>query len=64
MIWRTILRFGIIAIISVAIYFLWSPGKYEHSGRNDLRSNGIWIQHGWLGDDQWFIRNSKDKMIF
>jgi hypothetical protein len=64
LIWRTILRFGIIVIISVAIYLLWSPGKYEQSGRNDLRSNGIWIQHGWLGDDQWLLRNKKNKTVF
>lgn len=63
-IWRTILRFGIIVIISAVIYFLWSPGKYERSGRHDLRANGIWIQHGWLGDDQWFARNNKDKTVF
>ncbi len=43
---------------------MWSPGKYERSGRHDLRSDGIWIQHGWFGDDQWFARNNKDKTTF
>jgi hypothetical protein len=25
----------------------------------DLKQNGIWIQHGWLGDDNWFLENQK-----
>jgi len=33
-------------------------------GRHDLRTNGIWIQHGWLGDDSWFQRNHRDKALF
>ncbi|MCA9428171.1 MAG: hypothetical protein KC994_24035, partial [Candidatus Omnitrophica bacterium] len=62
--WRTLLL--LIAIIGVMglIYLLWSPGKTVRDGRHDLRSNGIWLQHGWLGDDQWFKRNQKDKALF
>jgi hypothetical protein len=45
-------------------YLVWSPGKRVHDGRHDLRTNGIWIQHGWLGDDSWFKRNRKDKVLF
>lgn len=61
---RTILRYCIIVIIFATIYLLWSPGKHGLSGRHDLRSNGIWIQHAWLGDDQWFARNNKDQTMF
>ncbi|MEM7013459.1 MAG: glycoside hydrolase family 18 protein, partial [Verrucomicrobiota bacterium] len=33
-------------------------------GRSDLGSNGIWIQHGWLGDDGWFKTHGRDKTKF
>lgn len=62
--WRTILLlFAILCLIGIA-YLVWSPGKRIRDGRHDLRSNGIWIQHGWLGDDLWFQRNRKDKTLF
>jgi hypothetical protein len=28
-------------------------------GRHDRRSNGVWLAHGWLGADEWFVRNNK-----
>jgi len=31
---------------------------------HDLRSNGIWLQHGWLGDDAWFVRYGRDPLLF
>ena len=40
-------------------YQIWSPGKVVVDGSHDLKSNGIWIQHGWLGDDQWFQQHKK-----
>jgi hypothetical protein len=62
--WRTIpLLFLILGVLGLA-YLIWSPGKRIHDGRHDLRSNGIWIQHGWLGDDLWFARNKRDKSKF
>jgi len=62
--WRTLLL--LIAILGVMglAYLLWSPGKTVRDGRHDLRSNGIWLQHGWLGDDSWFKRNRKDTALF
>lgn len=47
----------------VLAYLAWSPGKQIRDGRHDLRSNGIWISHGWLGDDEWFV-NRRDKAHF
>ena len=38
---------------------LWQPGTDFRDGRHDLRRNGIWLGHGWLGDDAWFIRNER-----
>lgn len=34
------------------------------NGVYDLRKNGIWLQHGWIGDDDWFKRNARDKSKF
>ncbi len=45
-------------------YLAWSPGTRILDGRHDLKSNGIWIQHGWLGDDAWFLRHQKDTTRF
>jgi len=62
--WRTILPlFVILGVLGLA-YLIWSPGKRIHDGRHDFRSNWIWIQHGWLGDDLWFARNKRDKSKF
>jgi len=62
--WRTVfLLFAILCLLGIA-YIVWTPGKLIRDGRHDLRSNGIWIQHGWLGDDLWFQRNQKDKTLF
>lgn len=46
-----------------SIYTLWSPGVDIKDGRHDFGRNGIWIQHGWLGDDDWFERNQKKDRI-
>jgi len=46
------------------LYAIWSPGQQVRDGRHDLRTNGIWAQHGWLGDDSWFSRNKRDKALF
>jgi hypothetical protein len=51
---------GLLGLVTLA----WSPGRAVRDGRHDLRTNGIWIQHGWLGDDAWFERYQKDKALF
>ncbi len=53
----------VFAIASLA-YTVWSPGEQVTDGRHDLRTNGIWMQHGWMGDDSWFERNDRDKTLF
>lgn len=47
----------------VAAYWLWTPGRVYTDGRRDRRCNGIWLQHGWLGDDAWFIRNRRQARL-
>lgn len=57
--WRTLLLLvGILAFAGL-IYLAWSPGKRVSDGRHDLGSNGLWLQHGWLGDDAWFTDNGR-----
>jgi hypothetical protein len=45
-------------------YTLWKPGAQVTDGRHDLEANGMWLQHGWLGDDEWFSRTRKDPRLF
>lgn len=41
------------------VYLLWHPGLDVRDGRHDRGNNGIWLSHGWLGGDDWFVRNGK-----
>jgi hypothetical protein len=61
---RTVLLLFVVPVFLGFAYLAWSPGKRVRDGRHDLDSNGIWIQHGWLGDDLWFSRNRRDKTKF
>ncbi len=40
-------------------YRVWTPGLDVIDGRHDRGRNGIWLQHGWLGFDDWFRREKK-----
>lgn len=40
-------------------YGLWRPGLDIQDGRHDRRHNGMWLQHGWLGADAWFIEHRR-----
>lgn len=55
-----------LAILPLAFggYWLWSPGADFRDGRHDLGKNGMWLQHGWIGDDHWFKVNQRDKTKF
>ncbi|MEW6600125.1 MAG: glycoside hydrolase family 18 protein [Nitrospirota bacterium] len=67
MIFRKYLLRAVMVIIFIAaiaiLYSNWRPGNDITDGRNNRKHNGIWLQHGWLGDDPWFIRNKKEKKI-
>ena len=56
----------ILAILGVPclVYWAWSPGECIRDGRHDRGTNGIWIQHGWIGSDQWFKQYNKDRTRF
>lgn len=40
-------------------YAAWHPGMDMLDGRHDRGQNGIWLSHGWLGADSWFVENGK-----
>ena len=61
--WRTIIPGAAFLIVVFAAYFLWFPGLDIRDGRHDKEHNAIWIGHGWLGGDDWFIRNGKTNEI-
>src|SRR6267378_3552149 len=57
--WRTIVPgCGLLLAIWFG-YLLWSPGLDVRNGSHDREHNGIWLGHGWLGGDDWFVRNGK-----
>ncbi|MBS1368747.1 MAG: glycoside hydrolase family 18 protein [Lentisphaeria bacterium] len=51
---RIVLAVGCIAAFAAVAYWLWRPGSDISDGSFDRGTNGIWLGHGWLGDDGWF----------
>lgn len=49
----SVIAFGFLA------YTLWQPGLDVRDGHHGRGSNAIWLAHGWLGADEWFVRNHK-----
>lgn len=60
---RVLIAVIVFALIAVIGWTAWEPGVVIVDGRHDRRRNGIWLQHGWLGDDGWFVRNHKQDRI-
>jgi hypothetical protein len=61
--WRTIVP-GLTLILALWLgYLLWSPGLDVRDGRHDRGRNAIWLSHGWLGSDAWFVQNGKTNEI-
>jgi len=57
--WRTLAICGSCIIAAAVAWLLWSPGDDIRDGRHDRGDNAIWLAHGWLGADSWFIRYNK-----
>ncbi|MDC3955147.1 glycosyl hydrolase family 18 protein [Polyangium jinanense] len=57
---RQLLAGAAVVGASTLAYVVWSPGATVGDGRHDLGTNGIWMQHGWLGADGWFTRYGKE----
>ena len=62
--WRTLLLLAAILGVFGLGYLCWTPGERITDGRHDLRRNGMWLQHGWMGDDDWFERNGRNPANF
>ncbi len=54
----------VLAAVLVLAYLIWNPGSSVTYGQHDLGRNGIWLGHGWLGDDDWFNENARDTTKF
>ncbi|MEE9905981.1 MAG: hypothetical protein K4305_11285 [Chlorobium sp.] len=61
---RSILLLLAIPALAALAYHARSSCRSVADGRHDLRTNGIWIEHGWLGDDNWFDRNNVERSRF
>jgi len=62
--WRTLVLLVVVLGVMAITYLIWSPGERVQDGRHDLRTNGIWLQHGWLGHDEWFDEHGRDQTLF
>jgi len=60
---RVLTALLVLLLLPAVAWMFWEPGKEITDGRHDLGRNGIWLQHGWLGDDDWFHRNGKADQI-
>jgi hypothetical protein len=62
-VWPKSWRFAAVTLglcaAAIITWFCWTPGLDVRDGRHDRRTNAIWMQHGWLGDDAWFERNNR-----
>ncbi len=54
----------VLVTVLIVGYLFWNPGSSVTDGTHDLGRNGIWLGHGWLGDDVWFAENARDSKIF
>lgn len=60
--WRR-LGLWLVALLACAgLYALWQPGAQVTDGRHDRGRNGMWLQHGWIGDDAWYARYNKEAL--
>lgn len=50
---------AVVLAVPTLAYLFWSPGLDVRDGRHDRGSNAVWLAHGWLGADEWFINNGK-----
>jgi hypothetical protein len=62
--WRTLFILILLTALFALGYYIWTPGSIVLDGSHDVGTNGIWLQHGWLGDDAWFQRYQKDPARF
>ncbi len=57
--WRTVIPAVSFLLLVLLARALWTPGRVVTDGRHDLRNNAIWMQHGWIGHNSWFVENDR-----
>ena len=55
---RILKGLGVLAISSLLLYALWSPGA-TGPPPSSRGQNGAWLTHAWWGDDYWFKFSSR-----
>jgi hypothetical protein len=61
--WRAVLSAAAVFLAGAFAYAVWSPGVEITDGRHDRGRNALWLQHGWLGADEWFVRNDQRERL-
>lgn len=56
---RVVVTMAALPFVGLLAFFVWQPGLEVRDGRHDRGSNGLWLAHGWLGGDDWFLRHGK-----
>ena len=59
---RIVTALAVVLGIPALCYWVWQPGS--NTPLPEYHNNAIWLGHGWLGDDSWFIRNKRNKDDF
>ncbi len=57
---RTIVALLLVFLALFFAHTIWQPGRDVTDGRHDLKRNALWLQHGWIGDDNWFRDNKRE----
>ncbi len=62
--WRTLIPgLAVLGAFLLVRFPFWSPGVDVLDGRHDRGRNAIWLQHGWLGHDEWFRAHAKEDRL-
>jgi hypothetical protein len=54
-------RLALFLSLPVLLYTLWTPGAASAPGGFAHARNGLWLAHGWMGDDSWFTRHRRPR---
>ena len=55
---------GAVVALCVLAYAVWSPGRdWAKADWEATGVNGLWMRHGWLGDDEWFTSQGRELEI-
>lgn len=61
--WRTLWAGLLLLTSGLVAWSLWDPGLDVRDGRHDRKRNGIWLSYGWLGADEWFLKDGRTNQL-